>query len=153
MGKDSRAIVAFILGLIGGLAIVVSDLAFYPQVYYYGIFFGLFGFYLSLVAGLVIIGSAALVFQKPAQGVMWGTVMIVFAALSIGGAGGFVVGLVLSIVAGGFAIVAGASPSMPAAGAQRACLSCGMLFATDFAHCPHCGHPASRPPGTSPPPP
>jgi len=77
--------------------------------------------------------------------------MIVFGALSVGGLGVFI-GMALSIVGGAFAIAAGASPAVSAApGTQRACLSCGMLFATEFAHCPHCGYAASQPSKISPP--
>lgn len=156
MAKDSRAILAFIFGLIGGVAILVTDLAIYPSLaYYYSFLFGVFGFFLSVVAGVLVLVSAAMVFQKPGQGVIWGTIMIVFGALSIAGTGGFFIGMVLSVVGGALAVVAGAAPLVPgvAPGAQRACLSCGMLFASEFAHCPHCGYRASRPPGDSPPPP
>jgi len=142
MERDSRAVLAFVFGLVGGVITLVSLAVFGGFFYPYGYFglFGAVGFFLTIVAGAFVILGASLTFRKPAQGVTWGIVMVVFGSLSAFGLGGFFIGMSLSIAGGALAIVAGASPVASAPTQLRACTSCGMLNPIGFAHCPHCGH-------------
>jgi len=57
---------------------------------------GLFG----LVTGVVVLASAILLEAVPNQRTTWGVLILVFSALSLFGAGGFVVGAILGIVGG-----------------------------------------------------
>jgi len=144
--RDSRAVLAFVFGLVGGALILTSLVVLYPSYFGYGYgfggFLGPFGFFTAISSGVIVILAAVLTFRVPAHGVTWGTVMIVFGSMSALGLGGFFIGMALSITGGALAIVAGAMTGAPESVVVgiRACTSCGMLFQMDFAHCPHCGH-------------
>lgn len=148
MARDSRIALSFVFGLVGGLLILTITLLYLPFAFsYYGgygysgpFFYGTFGIILALASGALVIVGATMSFVRPAQGVTWGIVMVVFGALSLFGLGGFGIGMALSVTGGALAIVAGASGPSPGRGPQRACTSCGMLIAPEFAHCPYCGH-------------
>jgi hypothetical protein len=135
-----------VLGLVGGLLILTTIALFLPFSFsypYYGygpFFFGLTGLVLGITSGALVIVGSTMTFLRPAYGVTWGIVTIVFGAVSLFGLGGFGIGMALSVTGGALAIVAGASGPSVGAGAQRACTSCGMLIAPEFAHCPYCGH-------------
>ena len=148
MARDSRIALSFVFGLVGGLLVLTMIGIYLPYAFspYYGygysspFFFGLFGIVLGIASGVLVIVGAVLTFVRPAQGVTWGIVMVVFGALSLFGLGGFAIGMALSITGGALAIVAGASGPTAGHAPQRACTSCGMLIAPEFAHCPYCGH-------------
>jgi hypothetical protein len=147
--RDHRSALAFVFGLVGGLAILVTIAMFYP-LFLYGFagppFYGIFGLFLGIVAGAFVVLGAAMVFRRPEHGVLWGVVMVVFGALSGFGLAGFGIGMALAVAGGAIAIVVG-SGTAPGAGGLRACVSCGMLFSSTFPHCPHCGAavPVARP--------
>lgn len=142
--RDSRTVLAFIFGLVGGLLILVT-LTMFVQLFFFSFsgppFYGLFGFFVGIVSGVFVIVGASMAFLRPAAGVPWGIVMVVFGAMSGFGLAGFGVGMGLSIAGGALAIVVGASPRVgpPSGEGLRACTTCGMLFHAAFPHCPHCG--------------
>ena len=147
MARDSRTALSFVFGLVGGVLILTTIFALLPLFFYqysYGYSYGLFGpygFVIGIVSGFFIILAAAMTFLHPNQGVAWGIIEVVFGALSIFSLGGFVIGMALSITGGALAIVVGSGSGPASSGAaQRACTSCGMLFAMEYAHCPYCGH-------------
>jgi hypothetical protein len=149
MVRDSRIALSFVFGLVGGLLVVTVILVYLPFVFspyggYYGysgpFFYGLVGIVMGLVSGVLVIVGATMSFVRPAQGVTWGIVMVVFGALSLFGFGGFGIGMALSVTGGALAIVAGASGPLSGRVPQRACTSCGMLISPEFSHCPYCGH-------------
>ena len=137
MVRDSRTALSFVFGLVGGLLILTITFLFLPSAFYYGVL----GITLAISSGALVIVGATMSFVRPSQGVTWGIVMVVFGALSLFGVlGGFGIGMALSVTGGALAIVAGASGPSPERKPQRACTSCGMLIAPEYAHCPYCGH-------------
>ncbi len=146
MVRDSRIALSFVFGLVGGLLILTViflylPFASYPGYGYYGPFsYGAFGILLGIASGAFVIVGATMSFVRPAHAVTWGIVTVLFGALSLFGLGGFGIGMALSVTGGALAIVAGASGPSPGHGPQRACTSCGMIIAPEFAHCPYCGH-------------
>jgi hypothetical protein len=147
MVRDSRTALSFVFGLVGGLLILTITFLFLPSAFYYGggygygpFYYGVFGIVLAISSGALVIVGATMSFVRPSQGVTWGIVMVVFGALSLFGLGGFGIGMALSVTGGALAIVAGASGPSPGGRPQRACTSCGMLIAPEYAHCPYCGH-------------
>ena len=146
MVRDSRIALSFVFGLVGGLLILTTVLLFLPSLFspYYGypgpFAYGLIGITMGIASGVLVIVGATMSFRRPSQGVTWGIVTVVFGALSLFGFGGFGVGMALAVSGDALAIVSGASGPVPGQGGQRACTSCGMLIAMEFAHCPHCGH-------------
>ena len=66
-----------------------------------GAAFGVLGI-LGLIFGAIVIFSAVMLNKKPAQHTTWGTLVVVFSALSILGSamGGFGVGLILGLIGG-----------------------------------------------------
>ena len=149
MIRDSRIAVSFVFGLVGGILIETVIAIYIPYIFspYYGVgggpfLFGVYGLFLGIVSGILVIVGAVMGFVQPRFGVVWGIVTVVFGALSIFSLGGFLVGMALSITGGAIAIVVGASePGIVREPIrQRACTSCGMLMSIEFAHCPDCGH-------------
>jgi hypothetical protein len=74
-----------------------------------GIYGGSYDFFavlsiIGLVCGILIIVGAAMLRAHPQEHAMWGTVIIVFSAISFVGMGGFFIGAVLGIIGGAFAI-------------------------------------------------
>ena len=73
---------------------------------YYGIMMQGFGgwFYgfavVGIAAGVLVLFGAIMMYNRPRQVSMWGTLILVFSAVSLFGAGGFFVGAVLGIVGG-----------------------------------------------------
>jgi len=144
MVRDSRIALSFVFGLVGGLLILTTIFLFFPfafSSYGFGFFlYGPIGFFMAIASGALVIVGATMGFVRPAQGVVWGIVTVLFGSLSIFGLGGFGIGMALSVTGGALAIVVGASGPAPGLAPQRACTSCGMLIPMEYAHCPHCGH-------------
>ena len=73
---------------------------------YYGMMMQGFGgwFYgfavVGIAAGVLVLFGAIMMYNRPRQVSMWGTLILVFSAVSLFGAGGFFVGAVLGIVGG-----------------------------------------------------
>ncbi len=113
----------FVLSLIAGLLILASAgmmLTFsYGTPYggmmsgYYGVTNGYYGmmqgfgggwFYgaaaLGLIAGIVVLVGAVMIYARPSSAPTWGVVVLVFSLLSFFGMGGFFIGAILGIVGG-----------------------------------------------------
>lgn len=73
---------------------------------YYGIMMQGFGgwFYgfavVGIAAGVLVLFGAIMMYDRPRQVSTWGTLILVFSAVSLFGAGGFFIGAVLGIVGG-----------------------------------------------------
>lgn len=59
---------------------------------------------LSLVSGVVILVSALLLKSRPKEHTTWGILILVFSILSFFGMGGFLIGALLGIIGGAFAL-------------------------------------------------
>ena len=132
MGANQGSIPAFILALIGGLIVLLYSLfsivafGIYGPYWngtggwmggmmggfhdFMGIYGGSYEFFavltiIGLVCGILIVASAALLRARPQEHGLWGTLIIVFSAISFVGMGGFFIGAVLGIIGGVLAIV------------------------------------------------
>jgi hypothetical protein len=131
MGANQVSIPVFILSLIGGLIVLLYSLfslvtfGIYGPYWngiggwmdgmiggfhdFMGIYGGSYEFFavltiIGLVCGILIVAGAAMLRARPQEHGMWGTVIIVFSAISFVGMGGFFIGAVLGIVGGALAI-------------------------------------------------
>jgi hypothetical protein len=131
MGANQGSIPSFILSLIGGLIVLLYSLfslvtfGIYGPYWngiggwmggmmggfhdFMGIYGGSYEFFavltiIGLVCGILIVAGAAMLRARPQEHGMWGTVIIVFSAISFVGMGGFFIGAVLGIVGGALAI-------------------------------------------------
>jgi hypothetical protein len=122
---------SYILSLIGGLIVLLYSLFSLVMFALYGPYWGgiggwmtgmmgsyhdFMGIYgasteflaaisiLGLVSGVVMVIGAAMLRAHPKEHTMWGTVIIVFSAISFLGMGGFFIGALLGIIGGAFAI-------------------------------------------------
>jgi predicted benzoate:H+ symporter BenE len=59
---------------------------------------------IGLISGVIMVIGAAMLKAHPQEHAMWGTVMIVFSAISFVGMGGFFIGALLGIIGGACAI-------------------------------------------------
>jgi hypothetical protein len=132
MGANQGSIPSFILSLIGGLIVLLYSLfslltfGLYGPYWngiggwmgdmmggfhdFMGIYGGSYEFFavltiIGLVCGILIVASAALLRARPQEHGLWGTLIIVFSAISFVGMGGFFIGAVLGIIGGVLAIV------------------------------------------------
>ena len=132
MGANQGSIPSFILSLIGGLIVLLYSLfslvtfGLYGPYWngiggwmggmmggfhdFMGIYGGSYEFFavltiIGLVCGILIVACAAMLRARPQEHGMWGTVIIVFSAISFVGMGGFFIGAVLGIVGGALAII------------------------------------------------
>lgn len=60
---------------------------------------------IGLVAGIVVLVGAVMIYARPSNVGTWGLVVLVFSALSFFGMGGFLFGAILGIVGGVLAVV------------------------------------------------
>jgi len=120
--------IAFVLSLIAGVLIFVSSaisvvwftVGSAPFGSYWGMMgdyhqmLGNFGFnsgyllgfsVLGLVCGIIVIVGSFLLNLRPLEHASWGTVVLVFSALSFVSMGGWIVGAVLGIAGGVFGII------------------------------------------------
>ena len=132
MGANHGPTTSFILSLIGGLIVLLYSLLSLVMFGFYGPywnglsgwmggmmggfhdFMGIYGdsyeFFniftiIGLVCGILIIVGAAMLVAQPQGHAIWGTVIIVFSAVSFVSMGGFFIGAVLGIIGGAFAII------------------------------------------------
>ncbi len=118
MSVEERPYAAFVLSLVGGVLILVVGLLGltvlgWPMWGWWGM--GMMGrgmmwgwmpgFLLAFSAvGLVsvaaVVTAAYMLYNKPSQAQTWGTIILVFAVVSILSAGGFIVGALLAILGG-----------------------------------------------------
>ncbi len=124
-----RPVVAFVISLIAGIVVLSAGamMAFAGSPYYWGYYgpmmggyyggmmggyygmmggFGLAGawFYvltvIGVVAGIMILVGAIMVYNRPARGSSWGALILVSSIVSFLGMGGFFLGAVLGVVGG-----------------------------------------------------
>jgi hypothetical protein len=113
LAVEERPYAAFVLSLVGGVLILVGGLLGltwlgWPMWGWWGM--GMMwgwmpGFLLAfsavgLVSGAAIVTAAYMLYNKPSQAQTWGTIVLVFAAVSLLSAGGFIIGALLGIVGG-----------------------------------------------------
>ncbi|MCS7095027.1 MAG: hypothetical protein NZ988_04380 [Thaumarchaeota archaeon] len=60
---------------------------------------------IGLVSGAVVLVASLLLYSRPEQAQSWGTVILVFSAVSLLGMGGLLIGALLGIVGGLLALV------------------------------------------------
>jgi hypothetical protein len=110
--------VPFTLALIGGLIIIVGGLfSFFcngNSGVLYGMMNGTYGYYgtgfwlalssLSIISGIIVILGAIMLNSRPTAHMTWGIIILVFAIVSFVGMGGFLIGAILSLIGGAFAI-------------------------------------------------
>ncbi len=126
MSTQSFHATAWILAFTGGLVIVVGGvievflLAFGP---YGGTFYGMgpgmmsgYGFYnfgqgimtalclLALVFGVLVLFSSIMLRNRPADHILWGILILVFAIASFIGMGGYFIGAVLAVAGAALAL-------------------------------------------------
>ncbi len=131
MGTNQGPTTSYILSLIGGLIVLLYSLLSLVMFALYGPYWdgiggwmtGMMGGYhdfmgiyggsteflavisiVGLVSGVIMVIGAAMLRAHPQEHVMWGTVIIVFSAISFVGMGGFFIGALLGIIGGAFAI-------------------------------------------------
>jgi len=125
---DFRPLAGFVLSLVAGVLILVGGIAMLGYASgpyggmiggysmmggygggmmngYYGMMQGFGGWYygfavVGIAAGVLVLFSAIMMYDRPRQVAAWGALVLVFSAISLFGAGGFFVGAVLGIVAG-----------------------------------------------------
>lgn len=135
MSSGERPDIAVILSLIGGILILLGGAAM--SMFTLGIFgmmggfggmmggyagmMGSFGFpfgfmgglsLVGLVSGVFVIVGAVMLSSRPAEHQAWGTIVLIFSAISLLGMGGFLVGAILGIIGGAFAL--GSKPTAKA---------------------------------------
>jgi hypothetical protein len=118
LGVEERPYAAFVLSLVGGVLILVGGLLGLTWLGWpmwgwwgmgmmgWGMMWGWMpGFLLAfsavcLVSGAAVVTAAYMLYNKPSQAQTWGTIVLVFAAVSLLSAGGFIIGALLGIVGG-----------------------------------------------------
>lgn len=134
--------VAFILSLVGGITVllvgIVITIAGAALTFFLKGIGGLLGLP-GILWGILMIVCAVMMRSKPEQHAIWGSLVVVFSALSwFGALGGMVVGFVLGLIGGILGIVW--KPSIVSERAvTRMCPSCGRVIDPDVKFCPHCG--------------
>jgi len=71
-----------------------------------GISYGFMGVLslIGIVSGILVIIGAVMLSFHPAERMAWGTIIIVFSVISFLGMGGFLIGAILGIIGGAFAL-------------------------------------------------
>lgn len=128
MGGHERPEVAFYLSLAGGALILLGGvvMAFWAMIYnsmphimmmpYWCPMcwmIGGFGFFfpfiaemslVSVASGILVLVGAVMLQSHPMEHTSWGIVILIFSIVSLAGMGGFVVGALLGITGGAFAL-------------------------------------------------
>jgi len=128
MEMHAKPVTAFILSLIGGLIILVGGVVgsvwyLFDGTFYGGMWGGMMGGWHSmmgslgfpygymagfslagLVSGIIVVIGAVMLNTRPTEHTSWGIVILVFSVISFIGMGGFLVGAILGIIGGAFAI-------------------------------------------------
>jgi len=123
MSLEERPTTAIVLSLIGGSLMFLSGAMMFMMFMYGWVGFGMMGGYMGmmgsigglsgfmsglslvgLVSGILVIIGALILNARPAEHTAWGTIILVFSILSLLGMGGFIVGAVLGITGGAFAL-------------------------------------------------
>jgi uncharacterized protein DUF6114 len=139
---DYRPLAGFVLSLIAGVLILAGGVAMlgyssgpYGGIMggyngmmggysggmmngYYGMMQGFGGWFygfavLGIMAGVLVLFSAIMMYDRPRQVAMWGALILGFSVVSFFGAGGFFIGAILGILGGILALTwREASPTM-----------------------------------------
>jgi len=133
---------AFILSLVGGIIVllvgIIITIAGAALTFFLLGLGGLLGLP-GVLWGILMIVCAVMMRSRPEQHVMWGSLVVVFSALSWFGAwGGLVVGFLLGVIGGILGIV-WKPVVVPQREVVRMCPSCGRMIEPDVKFCPHCG--------------
>jgi hypothetical protein len=104
LGVEERPYAAFVLSLVGGVLILVGGLLGLTWLGW-PMWGWMPGFLLAfsavgLVSGAAVVTAAYMLYNKPSQAQTWGTIVLVFAIVSLLSAGGFIIGALLGIVGG-----------------------------------------------------
>ena len=85
------------VGMMGGLGGMMGG---------FGFPFGMMGglSLVGLVAGIIVIVGAVMLSSRPTERTAWGTIIIIFSAISLLGMGGFLIGAIMGIVGGALAL-------------------------------------------------
>lgn len=145
---EDRPTAGFVLSLVAGIFILLNGIVFAVLGAFIAIFFEDVGFILmalGLIFGIIVLLGAFMMYARPDQHTIWGTIVLVFSLTSIVIGGGFILGLILGLIGGILAIVW--KPEYAVMGAYRMCLGCGNQIPSNYAVCPHCGRPAVPAPG------
>jgi hypothetical protein len=104
LAVEERPYAAFVLSLVGGVLILVGGLLGLTWLGWpmWGWMPGLLLAFsaVGLVSGAAIVTAAYMLYNKPSQAQTWGTIVLVFAVVSLLSAGGFIIGALLGIVGG-----------------------------------------------------
>lgn len=170
---NERPTEPFILSLLGSLFVLMGATLGYLFVSSNAIFGPPTALVQALTGVGIFLGStlfivSLLLYMRPELHVVWGVVILVLSVGSISasfaGFGGFglgVLGTVMGILGGAFAIAWRPGVGLRGAGAAgnvayRGCLACGRPIQFSYAFCPACGAPAApmvNPPARDGPPP
>jgi hypothetical protein len=111
--------IPFVLSIIGGIIMLLFSLVYsvwfssaapnWGGFGFMGNYAGSTGFMagisiVGLVSGMIMIISAVMLRVHPGEHLIWGTVIIVFSAISFLGMGGFFIGAILGIIGGALAL-------------------------------------------------
>ncbi len=104
-----RPVAAFVFSLLSGIIILlvgfviaVAGAVVTLPIGGIGALFGLIG----VVWGIVVIASAIMLFERPSQHALWGSLVIAFSLVSLfGSLGGFFIGTILGIAGGILGII------------------------------------------------
>jgi hypothetical protein len=104
LAVEERPYAAFVLSLVGGVLILVGGLLGLTWLGW-PMWGWMPGFLLAfsavgLVSGAAIVTAAYMLYKKPSQAQTWGTIVLVFAVVSLLSAGGFIIGALLGIAGG-----------------------------------------------------
>lgn len=115
---EEKPVAAFILSLVGGILIllpslfitVIAGLYSWYGMYGWGMGWGLLGFpgiviAISLISGIIILIGSIMLYMRPQEAALWGTLVVIFSVLSLAGMGGFFIGFLLALIGGILALV------------------------------------------------
>ncbi|MEM2941782.1 MAG: hypothetical protein QW304_09585 [Thermoproteota archaeon] len=123
MSSEERPTIAVVLSLIGGVLILLGSTMRFIMPMYGWMGYGMMGGFnhmmgspwnpfvfmgdlwlIGLVSGVLVIIGAAMLNARPAEHYAWGTIILVFSAISFLGMGGLLIGAILGIIGGVLAL-------------------------------------------------
>ncbi len=102
---------------------------------------------LGILFGIILFALSLALWFRPESHKGIGVAMIVLSLLSILGGGGFILGLILSLVGGILAVVSiydEGSTEFPDWSPSSTCPNCGRILGVSDTFCPDCGRPVQR---------
>jgi len=125
MSLEERPTTAIVLSLIGGSLMILSGTMMFMMLVYDWMGFGMMGGYMGMgmmgsigtpfgfmsglslvgvVSGILVIIGAVMLSFRPAEHEAWGIVILTFSVISFLGMGGFLIGAILGVIGGAFAL-------------------------------------------------